>query len=85
MSEIDTSPLKDLVNLYLNTKSLSTYKANQLDALVEMFADLDARFVQYPLLAASVIADCIKSDRVDHQAIKQCLDVLIRMDELKGK
>ena len=85
MAGLDTSPLKDQVSLYLNTKSLSIYKTRQLDALVEMFANLDARFVQYPTFAASAIADCVKKGRVDHEAVKQCLEVLIRMDQLGGK
>lgn len=84
MAGLDITPLKDMAIAYLGTdlKSMTLYENEMLDELVEMFSDFDARFVQYPLLAGSLIARCVKNAHIDHEAITQCLEVLIRADHL---
>ena len=87
MSGLDTTPLKDMAIAYLETdsKSMTLAENEMLDELVEMFSDFDGRFVQYPLLAAGVIAHCVKTAYVDHEAILRCLEVLIRADHLSRR
>ena len=72
---------------YLETdlKSMTLAENEMLDELVEMFSDFDRRFVQYPLVAAGVIAHCVKTAHIDHEAVLRCLEVFICADRLSRR
>ena len=93
MSGLDTTPLRDMAIAYLCAASsfprqyskyehMTDYEQRMLNELVEMFSDFDARFVQYPLLAGSLIAQCVRTAHIDHEAILRCLEVFITADHL---
>jgi len=83
MAGLDTSPLRNMVIAYMNKDpmELNQYENEMLNELVTMMVDFDARFVQYPLICAKVLADCIEAHSVDLTALKACVDLLASVDQ----
>lgn len=87
MATLDIAPLKSVAIVYMEKeeKDLTVAENNILDEICHMMADFDARFVQYPLLAAAFVARCVMYGRTDVQELKALLDMFLAVDALKGK
>lgn len=87
MATLDITSLKSVAICYMEKveQDLTLAEDNILDELCQMMADFDARFIQYPLLAAAFVARCVMYGRTDVQELQALLNMLIAVDTLKGR